>query len=70
MSRDLLTGALLEAHDKLMINQNPAPRTALPDDAWGPDTQRILARQDDSHDGMTPDEYSTLLAAALATPAS
>lgn len=44
-------------------------RTALPDDTWGPDTQRILARIDDSHDEVTPDEYAALLADALATPA-
>lgn len=52
---------------------NPLPtlpnRTALPDDAWDADTRRVLARQDDTHDALTPDDYATLLADALATPA-
>ena len=45
-------------------------RTALPDDAWGPDTRRILARTDDSHDELTPQDYAALLAEAAATPAN
>lgn len=45
-------------------------RTALPDDAWGADTRRILARQDEAAATLDDDTYSALLANALSTPAN
>ena len=46
-----------------MINQNT--RTALPDDTWGADTRRILARCDDAKDDMPSEEYAALLNDAM-----
>ena len=44
-------------------------QTALPDDAWGPDTRRVLARIDDSLANTEPTaaEYAALLAYAAQT---
>lgn len=47
-----------------MIN-NTSPRTPLPNDAWGPDTERILNRIDEANDTMPDDDYQSLLKALL-----
>lgn len=46
---------------------NDPIRTPLPDDTWGPDTRRILARQDETP--RDDEAYAAQLANALATPA-
>jgi len=46
-----------------MIN-NTSPRTALPNNTWGPDTERILARIDEAPT-MPEDDYASLLKALL-----